>query len=85
MILNNAAVGVLVFGIDETQQSTLWKQLPLLNHFAIETAHIFSASNNDDTNLLDTSKLLETRVREVAHEVGNPLSIINNYIEILGY
>ncbi len=88
MIVNNAAVGVMVFGIDETQQSTLWKQLPLLNHFANEIAHTFSASHGNDENgdgSIDMSKILETRVREVVHEVGNPLSIINNYLEILSF
>ncbi len=88
MILNNAAVGALVFGIDEDQQTALWKQLPLLNHFANEIAHTFSASHSDRTtgkNTPDSDKLLEARVREVVHEVGNPLSIVNNYLEILGY
>ena len=88
MIMNNAAVGVLVFGIDETQQSTLWKQLPLLNHFANEIAHTFSASHDIDKKSggsIDMGKILETRVREVVHEIGNPLSIINNYLEILSF
>jgi signal transduction histidine kinase len=88
MLMNNAAVGVLVFGIDETQQSTLWKQLSLLNHFANEIAHTFSASQTQDKNnhgSADMSKILETRVHEMVHEVSNPLSIINNYLEILGF
>jgi putative nucleotidyltransferase with HDIG domain len=88
MVVNNAAVGVLVFGIDETQQSTLWKQLPLLNHFANEIALTISASHSSDKNTngsTDTSKILEARIREMVHEVGNPLSIINNYLEILGF
>ena len=88
MVMNNEAVGALVFGIDEAQQSVLWKQLPLLYHFANEIAHIFSASHNSDENKnssADVSKILESRVREMVHEVSNPLSIINNYLEILGY
>jgi signal transduction histidine kinase len=31
------------------------------------------------------SGLLRSRMREVAHEVRNPLSIINNYLDILGF
>ena len=33
---------------------------------------------------MDPDQILKARAREVIHEIRNPLSIINNYLEILG-
>jgi putative nucleotidyltransferase with HDIG domain len=91
MIMNDAAIGTLVLGVDAIQHQTLWKQLGLLDQFASGIAHTISAIRgtsrighlDEDPN--STSHLLESHVREVVHEVRNPLSIMNNYLEILGY
>jgi putative nucleotidyltransferase with HDIG domain len=87
--LGTELVGTLVLGVDNGQQRTLWKQLPLLRQFCNEIAHTISASqgrqqqNGSANHALDAA--LSLKVREVVHEVRNPLSIINNYLEILGY
>ena len=84
MMMNNAAVGTLILGADETQYENLWKQLPLLTRFVNEIAHTISASAPPTDNDDKTSQL-EHRIREVIHEVRNPLSIMNNYLGILSY
>jgi len=90
LMMNNAAIGTLVLGVDNLQYEVLWKQLGLLSQFASEIAHTISATRSPDRiarkeDNQNASLLLESRVREVVHEVRNPLSIMNNYLEILGY
>jgi signal transduction histidine kinase len=88
LTMNNAAIGTLILGTDQAQHRALWKQLPLLTRFVNEIAHTLSTNklfskveNTDDTE----TRLLEQRIREVLHEVRNPLSIMNNYLGILSY
>ncbi len=87
LIVNNAAIGAIVLGIDEAQLPALLKQQGLLTRFAHEIASTISSSfieyqqpgDIDD----DDATILRARAREVAHEVRNPLSVISNYIDIL--
>ncbi len=88
MTINDAAIGALVLGVDKTQYETLWKQLPLLMRFVNEVAHTISVNNSTSKSSVSDSaqtNLLEQKIREVLHEVRNPLSIMNNYLGILGY
>jgi len=88
MTMNNAAIGTLVLGVDKTQFETLWKQLPLLMRFVNEIAQTISANNSiSKASLSDSEQThqLEQKIREVLHEVRNPLSIMNNYLGVLGY
>ena len=88
MTMNNAAIGTLVLGVDKTQFESLWKQLPLLMRFVNEIALTISASNSSSkasTSGDEQTHQLEQKIREVLHEVRNPLSIMNNYLGILGY
>jgi len=88
MTMNNAAIGTLVFGVDKTQYESLWKQLPLLMRFVNEIAHTISANSAIDKTTLndhEQTRQLEQKIREVLHEVRNPLSIMNNYLGVLGY
>ena len=84
MMMNNAAIGTLILGVDNSQYENLWKQLPLLTRFVNEVAHTISASSPATDND-DQASQLEQRIREVIHEVRNPLSIMNNYLGILSY
>jgi len=80
----NAVAGVLVFGVNEEQQKQLWKQRTLLSRFANSITH----SLNFDGEHADTSDeiaQLEKNNRKIAHEIRNPLSVINNYLEILSF
>jgi len=89
LIVHNAAIGTLVLGIDEGQLPSLQKQQSLLKRFANEIASTISSSLSefraeDDDTTTDPDQILKARAREVIHEIRNPLSIINNYLEILG-
>jgi signal transduction histidine kinase len=88
MMMNNAAIGTLILGMDKAQYENLWKQLPLLMRFVNEIAHTISVSNSSSQSVVseeERSHQLEQKIREVLHEVRNPLSIMNNYLGILGY
>lgn len=88
MTINNTAIGTLVLGVDKTQYEALWKQLPLLMRFVNEIAQTISANNSTNKASLSDSeqtRQLEQKIREVLHEVRNPLSIMNNYLGVLGY
>lgn len=83
LISHQQIVGVLVIAADRLQQAGLWKRLSLLEHFTSEIAHTIYARRTDTNQTGTTSVTFETHIREVIHEVNNPLSIINNYLEIL--
>ncbi len=88
MMMNNAAIGTLILGVDKVQYEALWKQLPLLMRFVNEVAHTISVGSLTDkspTKHHDKAAQLEQKIRETLHEVRNPLSIMNNYLGILSY
>lgn len=88
MMINNAAVGTLLLGVDKAQYESLWKQLTLLTRFVNEVALTISAGYSAASSAVSQSPVtnpLEQKIREVLHEVRNPLSIMNNYLGILSY
>ena len=88
MIIKNTAIGTLVLGADKVQHENLWQQLPLLMRFVNEIAHAISVTNLTGKSSARTSEQtdqLKQKIREVLHEVRNPLSIMNNYLGILSY
>ena len=86
MVMNNAAIGTLILGVDKTQYETLWKQLPLLKRFVNEAAHTLSTlTGKPPVKHYGKTSQLEHKIREVLHEVRNPLSIMNNYLGTLSY
>jgi len=90
LIVHNAAIGTLLLGIDEAQLPSLLKQQNLIKRFANEIASTIGSSLSefrgvhDADEKADPDQILKARAREVIHEIRNPLSIINNYLEILG-
>lgn len=83
LLSQQTIIGVLILGVDRQQQSTLWKQLSLLNHFSREIAHTLHCRHTSSNHSAAGWGEFEPHIREVIHEVRNPLSIINNYLEIL--
>ena len=79
LVSHQENIGVLVLAINQAQQITLWKKLSLLEYFSREIAQTIHSRHSSLTKQND----YELRIREVIHEVRNPLSIINNYLEIL--
>jgi len=88
MLKDNAAIGTLILGVNESQYEDLIKQLPLLMRFINEVALTISANNTASKSALNNDKQsdrIEQKIQEVLHEVRNPLSIMNNYLSVLGY
>lgn len=79
----NGQRGVLVAGaspVTLSQQQTnagLWQTL--LNEITI----LFGSRANSDTSVDPDQGSESARISEAVHEVSNPLSVINNYLEIL--
>lgn len=86
MMMNNAAIGTLLLGVDKTQYEGLWKQLPLLMRFVNEVTHTICAKRATIFPMTDAEQdSQQQKIREVLHEVRNPLSIMNNYLGILSH
>lgn len=88
LILDNHPVGCIAMAIDEIQQAFLVKQSTLLRQFANTLASSLQKSghaSSADGKHYAGNEQLDLRIREIAHEVRNPLSIINNYLEILSF
>ena len=81
LISHQQSLGVLVFAVNQTQQELMWKQLALIQHYSREIAHTlyYRQAHDEEVGHVD----YESHIREVIHEANNPLSIINNYLEIL--
>ena len=80
---NDTISGVLVLGVSEEQQKQLWKQRSLLSRFANTITQSLNVDNKADTDAPDQLIQFENNNRKIAHEIRNPLSVINNYLEIL--
>ena len=88
MMMNNTAIGTLILGVDKPRFESLWKQLALLMRFVNEVAHTISVNqvtDNVSAGADEQADQLKQTIREVLHEVRNPLSIMNNYLGILSY
>ena len=81
-------VGVLAIGYNEMQKQRLESQQLLLMMFANEAAYqILSeqkSSQEESEKSEEERKYYYSRARELVHEANNPLSIIKNYVHILG-
>ena len=88
MIYNQSTIGVLAIGINSFSLSSLQSHFNQITLFAGEVAaalHRHQLRNQDFRDILDSERgRRDGRLRELIHEAGNPLGIINNYLEILG-
>jgi HD-like signal output (HDOD) protein/signal transduction histidine kinase len=82
------AVGVFVIGTDRASAPSLAGQSRLLSLFADQVAMAMRLDQmrKAQTRLYQAGRLAASSAlaRKVAHEVNNPLSIIKNYLKILG-
>ncbi len=86
LMIKDNAIGTLLMATDRVRFEQLWKQLPLLMYFVTEIAHSLRTDHpGSPMNDADNNPQLEQRIREVQHEVRNPLSIMNNYLGILSH
>jgi|WetSurMetagenome_2_1015567.scaffolds.fasta_scaffold48036_1 putative nucleotidyltransferase with HDIG domain len=82
------AVGVFVIGTDRASAPSLVAQSRLLSLYAdqVATTIRLDQMRKAQTRLYQAGRLAASAAlaRKVAHEVNNPLSIIKNYLKILG-
>jgi HD-like signal output (HDOD) protein/signal transduction histidine kinase len=84
MIFENKIVGALVMGA-HTRTDITASTLQLLDYFSVEAARACSAliEANKTPATSPSEQELQLKIREVAHEANNPLSIVRNYLETL--
>lgn len=88
LVSQKEAVGAFVIGTDRASAPSLAAQSRLLTLFAGQVAMALRLDEmrKAQTRLYQTGRLAASSAlaRKVAHEVNNPLSIIKNYLKILG-
>lgn len=88
LFTQNTLVGALVFGVSQAQLINLKKQQKLVSMFAQQSAQAIALLNAFDEQeaRIKTEMMASVRekTRQIAHEASNPLSIIKNYIHLLG-
>ena len=85
---NSSKMTVIVIGLDENKYQELICNTNLLNIFSSDAAAILNKSDQQselsDKAVLETRLLFKNKAQEIIHETNNPLSIIRNYLHILG-
>jgi len=88
MISNNEPAGVIVMGVEKAEYSLLSKQINLLSSFARQCAPALLDKKRKDEAIKETQPndigagvILS---RKIIHEINNPLSVIKNYLKVLG-
>lgn len=88
MFTQSAVAGIMIFGISQTQLANLKKQQKLLSLFAQQSAQAIALLNTlYEQEAQIKSEVMATamsQTRQIVHEANNPLSIIKNYIQLLG-
>jgi signal transduction histidine kinase/HD-like signal output (HDOD) protein len=88
LISRQKQVGVIVAGIDEPQFPLLSEQLALLKGFADHAALFLGQNFSAETRKVEIDRYVDRieidPIRQVIHEVKNPLGIIKNYLKVLG-
>lgn len=80
-------MGVLVLALDEAGAADLRERWTLVSSFAVEAARCLGEARARTQALMETRNTIEEahqlRVRQVIHEVANPLGVVHNYLSIL--
>ena len=88
MINRQSVAGIMIFGLSQKQLAKLKKQHRLVSMFAQQSAQAIAALNAFDAQetriKYEVMASTRTRARQIVHEANNPLSIIRNYIKLLG-
>jgi signal transduction histidine kinase len=81
-------LGLIAVGVDQDQWQALSQQKPLLDLFVREAANMLQRQQNllsyQKQIIEDERASFELEAKKVVHEANNPLTIINNYLHILG-
>lgn len=88
MFTQDAVVGIMIFGLSQTQLAYVKKQQKLMSMFAQQAAQAIALLNafEEQETRIKSETMASTRAQalQVVHEASNPLSIIQNYIKLLG-
>lgn len=88
LTFQHIVVGVMIFGLSQTQLSYVKKQQKLLTMFAQQAAQAITLVNTfaQQEARIKSEIMAATRAQtlQTVHEANNPLSIIHNYIQLLG-
>ncbi len=88
MLVHGSYVGVIVLGLDQVEFSHLSKKLNLITLFSKQAGMSLHAEQMKRAPLLkiqnERAVASSDIARKVVHEVNNPLSIIKNYLKVLG-
>ena len=76
------AAGVLVGGIDQSFAENIDRHSVLLRAFAEAASDLYLDREDTDVDAVPLPEL-HRRVREITHEVNNPLAIVQNYLRTL--
>lgn len=88
LVAGERAVGVLVLGLREGLAERLLRQSTLLSGLAHDLARRWDTLRLDRdlrrTQINDLNILHNAQIRRAVHEINNPLTIVRNYLAILG-
>lgn len=88
LISLDVVVGVMLFGLPRVQLPQVEKQRKLISMFAQQAAQTLVAwhvSNEQVQRIeLEVMSASRAKARQIVHEANNPLSIIKNYVKLLG-
>lgn len=88
LVAQDTVVGAMLFGLARVQLPQVEKQRKLISMFAQQSAQALAAwhvANEQVQRIeLETISASRARARQVVHEASNPLSVIKNYIKLLG-
>lgn len=79
----SAEAGVLVCAVDAPFANNLDHHRPLLSAFADAAADLFAREGDEASGATVAVDQVRRRVREITHEVNNPLAIVQNYLRSL--
>jgi HD-like signal output (HDOD) protein/nitrogen-specific signal transduction histidine kinase len=88
LIAQDTVVGTMLFGLARVQLPQVEKQRKLISMFAQQAAQTLAAwyVANEQVQRIEFEAMSASRAkaRQIVHEANNPLSIIKNYIKLLG-
>lgn len=88
LIAQDTVVGAMLFGLAKVQLPQVEKQRKLISMFAQQAAQTLAAWHvaNEQVQRIEFEAMSASRARasQMVHEANNPLSIIKNYIKLLG-
>lgn len=88
LVAQDAVVGAMLFGLAKVQLPQVEKQRKLISMFAQQAAQTLAAWHvaNEQVQRIELEVMSASRAkaRQIVHEANNPLSIIKNYIKLLG-